>query len=39
MKSIPTAHKTRSDPARLKDVSYTAPSEGTEASEYQISTK
>lgn len=36
----PTAHyKTRSDPARLKDSSYTAPSEGTEASEHQISTK
>lgn len=27
----PTPHKTRSDPARLKDSSYTAPSEGTEA--------
>lgn len=35
----PTAHKTRSDPARLKDSSYTAPSEGTEASRLQISTK
>lgn len=28
----PTAHKIRSDPARLKECSHTAPSEGTEAS-------
>lgn len=35
----PQAHKTKSDPARLKDSSYTAPSEGTQASKYQISTK
>lgn len=35
----PTAHKTRSDPARLKDSSYTAPSEGTVASKHHISTK
>lgn len=35
----PMAHRTRSDPAGLKDISYTAQSEGTEACVYQFSTQ
>lgn len=32
----PMAHKTKSDPARLKNCSYTALREGTEASYHQL---
>lgn len=35
----PTAHKTRSDPVKLRDSSHTRLSDGTEASEHRMSTK